>query len=153
GLERRVEESLVGLELMPGIGGAAGGGDREQQEHPGERAPEPVAPPPRPLRTPYDLVEAEPKERGRKLVLREVLAVALRPRVGRDRLLAFLGRCAGGTELEAQRRGEALPLRVAGFAFDDQRNDAIAAPEQLEAANLLLDIFALRCVRRTDDDQ
>ena len=84
GLERRAEEGLVGPELVPGIGRAAGGGDREQQKHARERRPEPVAPSPRPLGAADDVVGSDANQAGHRLGEAEALAVAVVAQVGAE---------------------------------------------------------------------
>lgn len=136
-LEGRVEERLVGLELVPGVDGAAGGGDGEQQEDARQRRPDPVAPPARALGTANDLVEAEAEQPRHHFLLGDLLAVVLWPRIGGDRLLALVAERAVRTELEAQRRREAFALRIARLALDDHRDHPVAAAERLEAAESL----------------
>ena len=81
------------------------------------------------------------------------MPIALRPRVGGDRLLALVGERAVARELEAERRREAFALRIARLAVDDHRDHAVGAADRLEAADFLVDVLALRRVRRADDDQ
>ena len=64
-----------------------------------------------------------------------------------------LGQRTVRAELEAQRGRETFALRIARLAVDDQRDHAIGAAESLEAADFLVDIFALRGVRRTQHDE
>ena len=56
-------------------------------------------------------------------------------------------------ELELQRRGKALKLRVTRLAVDDQRDYWPLRMTRLEEANVFTHVVALGGGRRTDDDQ
>src|SRR6202040_1585147 len=101
-LERGIEERLVGPELLPGIDGAGARRDRKQEKYAGERGPEAVLAPARPLGAAHDLVEAEPQQPRHQLELGDLLAVAPRPRVGGDRLLGLAGERTARVKFEAQ---------------------------------------------------
>jgi hypothetical protein len=152
-LERGIEECLVGLELLPGIDRAAARCDREHEKHTRERCPDSVATPARPFRPPHDLVKAEAEEPGHHLLLGDLLAVALLSCVGRNRFLALVGDLSIRSELAPQRGRETFARGIARLAIDDQRDHALAAAQHLEAAHLLVDVLALRRVRRANDDQ
>ena len=123
-------------------------GGRHTDQRPDDRA----APPPD-LLTLADLVEGNADQSSHQLLLGDLLAVALRPRIGGDRLFPFIGQRTVQAELEAQCGRETFALRVTRLALDDQRDHAIDAAERLEAADFFVDIFALRRVRRTQHDQ
>src|SRR5262245_10119566 len=83
-----MEECLVGRELLPCIDRAAACCDREHEKKPGKGGPKAVAPFARPCRSPHDLVKSEAKESRHHLLLGNLLAVALRARVGCNRFFA-----------------------------------------------------------------
>src|SRR5205807_2266608 len=95
-----------------------------------------------------DLIEAQTEQPRDHLEFGDLLAVAVGARVGRNRLLALLGKRAVRADLEAQRGGKTFVFRMAGLSIHDNRNDAIDAPHALEAADFLVDVFAARSVRR-----
>ena len=86
------------------------------------------------------------------------LAVLARPHIGRDRLACGSSVSSpSGTHPVDERVREALgpPSRAvpsARLAVDDQREDAVLAPEPLEGQDLLVDPARLRRLRRADDD-
>ena len=90
----------------------------------------------------HQFVEADPQESCHKFDRRDVLAIALWSSIGGNRLFALLRQTTVTVELQTKRRREALLLRISRLAVDNNREDAISAAERLEAADLLVDIFA-----------
>src|ERR1700679_1016732 len=93
-----------------GIDGEAGKAEGEDRQ----RA-DPVShpPPAGAVLAPNNLVEAETQQPRDQFEPRSILAVALRPGIGGDRLLMLVGELAVGTDLEAQRRRKAFAFRIA----------------------------------------
>ena len=135
--------------------------ERTGQQHAGERCsreqcPLAVAPL---LLALLQRVEADVEHAGDQLEPRVRLAIAIRTRVGRDRLGAFVRQATGIVDREAQRRAEAFfgrairQVRRVRLAADDQAEDALGATEPLVREHFLVDPARLRGGRRADHDQ
>jgi len=92
----------------------------------------------------HDLVEAETHEPSDHLLLGNLLAVALRTDVGCHRFFALIGNLSIRSNFEAQRWRETFARGIARLAIDNRGDHALATPQHLEAAYLLVDVFALR---------
>ena len=97
--------------------------------------------------------EETPQKPGDHLGERELLSVALFPRVGRQHLDRLIGDPAPVIELVFERRREALGVRIAGRAGYDQRDHRALRVAHLEQADFLGDVGAPCCRRRAEDDQ
>ena len=152
-LQRGAEERLVGLELLPGIGGAAGCRDGKDGEHGDDAVAHAALAAALALGAAEDVVGGDAEQPGDDLGEREGLAVALLARVGREQLDRLVRDLAVGIELEFERRREAFELGIAGLAADDQRDDRPLGMPRLEEPDLLVDVVALGGSWRADDDQ
>ena len=152
-LERGIEECLVGLELLPGIGRAAACRDSEQEKNARQRRPEPVASMARPFRAPHNLVKTEAEQPRYHLLLSDLLAVALRTRVGRNRLLALACNLSIRPDFVLQRPRKAFARGIAWLAADDHWDHALGAGRHFEATHFLVDVLALRRAWRANDDE
>ena len=83
-------------------------------------------------------------DRRHNLQFGELLAIPLGPCVGGNWFLVLVCKDAVRPDLEAQRRRKAFALRIARLAIDDQRDHPVGAAQHLEAADFLVDVFALR---------
>jgi len=126
-LERGIQECLVGLELLPSIDRAAAGCDCKQQKNTCKSCPETVASVTCAFRALHNLVEAETQEPSDYLLLGDLLAVAFRTDVGRNRFFSIVGNLSIRPDLEAQRWRETFARGIAGLAFDSHRDHAPGA--------------------------
>ncbi len=105
-----------------------------------------------------EVVKAHTEHAGKKLELGGLLRVLARARIGGDGLAAHVGELVVFTELVDQRGRETLQvrglrvLRRAGFAVDDQREDAVCLAEPLEREDLFVGPPRLRSARGADHD-
>jgi len=148
-----VEERLVSLELLPGIDRTSRSSDSKKQKHARDHRPKAIMPLARPLGSANDLIKAKTQQPRHYFLCGKTLAVALVTRISRDGFLALIGQRAIRPKLEAQRKREALTLGVARLSVNDQRNHKTGAAEHLKTADFLVDVLALRCVRRTNDNE
>ena len=151
--QRRLQEGLVGLELLQRIGGAARGGDREQRERGDDRVADIGTAPPRTLGAAEHVVSRPVEQPRDHLRDRQIEPVAALAHIGGQFVVWRVGHRAVGTDHEAQRRREAFAARIARRAVDDHGNHGAVRMPRLEQADFLVDVVALGRDRRAQHDE